>query len=361
MRRLPASLLALASSLAACGDDLDGAVDVCLVDGCTPDATPVDAPPTPGVCDFAELRDLTNDDIVGAGTPELTNATLATSLTLCGAIDAGHLDVAEAVVDADGYTFAVATETDLLVTLSGAGLEALELVQLQLYGGGGLNMIAANTRFVGDHAVFSLHVLPGSYELAVIASSTVELASPIAYQIRVGVDAPATRCAALTTGGYTEATDGAQSDGNDVVGIDRSMNPTNTLTASTTDAPEPTGVVVAPATSYRLVGTSANVARVGSYFDKDTFAFTTGPATNQVAIRLNWPGATVDLDYHVYAEGQVPYLYRSIAPATMEAEFQTFAVEPSTNYWLWVGADYVMSTGLPVTYAATVCGATFAP
>ena len=356
MRRLSASLLALASSLAACGDDRPAAPDAGL-----DAAAPIDAPPTPGVCDFAELRDLTNDDIVGAGTPELTNATLATGLTVCGAIDPGHFNVAEAVVDVDGYTFAVATETDLLVTLSGAGLEALELVQLQLYGGGGLNMIAANTRLVGDHAVFSLHVQPGSYELAVIASSAMELTSPIAYQMRIGVDAPATRCAALTTGGYTEATDGASNDGNDVVGIDRSMNPTNTLTASTTDAPEPTGVVVAPATSYRLVGTSANVARVGSYFDRDTFAFTTGPTTNQVTIRLNWPGTTIDLDYHVYDEGRVPYIYRSISPSTMEAELQTLAVAPSTTYWLWVGADYVMSTGLPVTYAATVCGATFAP
>jgi hypothetical protein len=44
--------------------------------------------------------------------------------------------------------------------------------------------------------------------------------------------------------------------------------------------------------------------------------------------------------------------------ATQEDEFATFAVEPGTKYWLWVGA-YDGSTGTPIAYSASVCGASF--
>ena len=351
MRLLP-GLATLVLSLPGCGDDA----------ATPPDAGPaLDAAPDAGsACAYTEQFDPTNDDIIGAGTPEPTGLTFGASFTVCGAIDSTHFDVGEAVVDVDGYTFTVAAEADVLVTVSGAGLDTLELVQLQIYGGAGLGTLIADGTFVGDHAVHAVRLAAGTYELAVIASSAAAIAAPIPYQLRVAADAPLARCAEVTAGGYAEATDGATHDGNDVVLIDRSMSPTQALTASATDAPEATAITVEPALSYRITGTSGSVPQAGSYFDKDTFAFTTGTSTNQVAIRVNWPGSTVDLDYHLFAEGVLPYVHRAIAAATVEDEFRTLPVEPGTTYWLWIGADR-SSAGLPVAYTASLCGATFTP
>jgi hypothetical protein len=44
-----------------------------------------------------------------------------------------------------------------------------------------------------------------------------------------------------------------------------------------------------------------------------------------------------------------------------EDEFQTFAVKPSTQYWLWIAADAMSPTTTASAYDATICAETFMP
>ena len=43
----------------------------------------------------------------------------------------------------------------------------------------------------------------------------------------------------------------------------------------------------------------------------------------------------------------------------MEDEFETFAVKPNTDYWLWVASEDGAAS--PMAYKATLCGETFTP
>lgn len=345
-----ASLLVLVT--AACGDDNDVRPDAAAID-----AAP-DAPPNPGGCDYTEQFDSANDDIFGGGTPEATGKSFTSTTVLCGSIDSTHYMADETLVDIDGFAFTVPAEGDVLITLAGAGLETVE-AEFEVYGGAGFTTFVTGGRFVGVHAAASMHLPAGDYAIEVIAFNNAAITAPLPYKVKIVTDAPAARCAELTTGGFAEAGDGGNNAGNDVVLINRSVQPTQTLTAGN-DMPEATGIMVAPTMSYRLTGTSAAVAQAGSYFDKDTFAFTTDATTNQVAIRLTWPSTTVDLDYHLFEQDVLPFAHRSIASSLMQDEFKTLAVKPSTTYWLWIGAD-LQSTALPATYTATVCGGAFTP
>ena len=49
-----------------------------------------------------------------------------------------------------------------------------------------------------------------------------------------------------------------------------------------------------------------------------------------------------------------------LAEAASEYEFETFAVKPSTTYWLWVAAEDG-ATGQPIGYDATLCGEVWSP
>ena len=48
---------------------------------------------------------------------------------------------------------------------------------------------------------------------------------------------------------------------------------------------------------YRISGTSADVNAADEYRVRDTYFLTTGAATDQMSVRVNWPTATVDFDY----------------------------------------------------------------
>jgi hypothetical protein len=111
-----------------------------------------------------------------------------------------------------------------------------------------------------------------------------------------------------------------------------------------------------------VTGISELVDPDDDYQDRDTFAFTTGSATTQMSIRLNWAATTVDLDYRVYPETTAAPLsiVGGLDESQSEYEFETFAVKPNTTYWLWVAAEDG-STGQPAAYGATLCGATWSP
>lgn len=362
MRPLRALCSLLVLALAACGDDGhthtlpdapptgDGSVDAAL-----------DAPPLPPGCDYAEARDTTNDDIFASGTPEPTGLTLAPQAVVCGQVDIAHYDATEQVVDVDGFTVTLAADADVLLTISGAGADAISLFTLEVYGGSGFTEFQASADFYGDHGVTSVRLPAGTYEFVMAALHTAALSAPVPYEIRIATDAPDTRCPEVTTGGHVEGGDGATSDGNDVVRIDYSAATVQSLTVLPTDVPEATGIVVTPANNDRLAGSLADIATPDSYEDKDTYQFTTSATTNQLAIRLTWPSTTADLDYFLFEAGTLPSIGGARRTALAGPELQTFSVKPNTSYWLLIGAYAGTSTGLPATYSATLCGAAFTP
>ena len=114
---------------------------------------------------------------------------------------------------------------------------------------------------------------------------------------------------------------------------------------------------------YRVTGSSAAVDPADDYEDRDTFQFTTGATTTQMSIRLNWTSTTMDLDFRVYPvidSGDPLSVVGGLDESLMEEEFETFAVKPSTAYWLWIAAEDGAS-GQPSAYEATLCGEMYAP
>jgi hypothetical protein len=220
------------------------------------------------------------------------------------------------------------------------------------------------TGSLGDHGAYLAELPAGTYNIVVTASAAADIAAPIPYKVELVADQPTTRCPDLTgmTADYTEANDGAANTGNDVVLVDFTKIPSFSLTAATTDAPEMTGLTVDPSKNAHVVGSSASVAAgTDTYLDRDTYAITTGTSTNELSIRLNWPGSTTDLDYVVFENNMLttPNVAATLTAST-EDEFATFAVKPSTSYWVWIGA-YKGSTGQPIAYSASVCAATYTP
>src|SRR5436853_133045 len=97
-------------------------------------------------------------------------------------------------------------------------------------------------------------------ELADAANAAAATTS-IDYKLKIVVDNPTTRCGKITAAAnYTEAKDGANSVGNDMVDVRYVMGGTmNRVLTAATDAPEPTGIVTAAGTNYRITGTHANL------------------------------------------------------------------------------------------------------
>jgi hypothetical protein len=340
-------------AIAACGDDDSG--------NSTTDAstsgdgsTAIDAPPT-RPCDHTEQADATNHSANGA---EATGITFGGALRLCGQIDSGHYDAVNEIVDFDVYRFTVAAETDVVMHVTGNGLGGLETVTLQ---------IASTQRqisfgvFLGDHGALAARLPAGDYFAAVGAFHPSATSATIAYKLDITMDAPATRCGKLATAAdYTESADGANHDGNDMIRYDTGADPAKSLTTSTTDAPEATGLVLAPGDKRRITGSSADVNRPDSYMDRDTYAIQTGVGTNQLTVRLSWQSTTVDFDYLMFYENTATSFHGGLRQAMVEDELGTFAVEPNQTYWLWVAA-YNGSTNLPAAYDVTLCAESFTP
>lgn len=327
-----------------------------------PDAPPIpiDAAPDadlPSGCDFAEQRDLTNDDVPPAtGVPEQTGLTFVTRSVVCGTLDAAHFD-GDITVDIDGYVIDVGAESDVLIRLHGPGAEAIELVGVDIYAGAGFDQLVATNTYYGDHAVTAVRLQAGKYELVAFALAGAAIATSIPYTLEVIADTPAARCSEVTTGGYAEAIDGATNAGNDMVRIPSGAAPA--LTASAADNPEPTQLVLIPGTNTRVTGSAGAAVMPDQYEDKDTFLVATGPATNELAVQLDWPSTTANLDYLLFEANSASPVIRAIS-TTQHPEVTTFSVKPNTSYWLLVGAK-VGATALPATYTASLCGATYTP
>ncbi|HEY1811442.1 MAG TPA: hypothetical protein VGG74_03745 [Kofleriaceae bacterium] len=311
-------------------------------------------------CDYTEMSDAGNST-----TAEATGQTLATRTVLCGNVDTGHYGSGSTVVDVDSYTIAVTgSPAELLVDFQNDTPASLTDFQVSIFDTGTpptLLNAGDYTGQLGDHGAFLSELAAGNYTVVVTATAAAATSAAIPYKVVLYADQPTTRCPDLTgsAADYTEANDGAANKGNDVIGVDFSKSPSFTSIAGTAEA---TALTIDPGKSSHIAGSSASVA-AGSdkYLDRDTYEITTGAAMNELSVRLNWPGTTADLDYIVVPESSLSAANEAATlSATQEDEFATFAVQPNTKYWLWVGA-YDGSTGAPIAYSASVCGGQFPP
>ncbi|HTJ43500.1 MAG TPA: hypothetical protein VL463_15455 [Kofleriaceae bacterium] len=342
--------LLLASLCAACGGHDHG-----------PDARGdagsfADAPFT-GVCDFKETHDADN-----ASVPEATALTVgADTRTICGQVDDGHF--AGGLVDDDRYTITVGgAGADLVVRLAASGAGELDELFVEIQNGANGFGYAV---YVVDHGVMITHLVAGTYTVVVDARGQADIGATIPYRVAIAPDDPSVRCPRITAAAsHVEKDETPASTANDVIYVAQATG--ETLTPSTTDKPDDSKIVVTADQGYRITGLSANVDVAppdgDDYHDRDTFLISTGADTNELDLRLDWTGATNDLDFFLFPEvpdGAQPLDLGAGATGNPE-ELNAIAVAPSSRYWLWIGG-YDMSKALPSTYDVSICGTHHAP
>lgn len=308
-------------------------------------------------CDYTESGDATNNTAAEASSVTIGAGTKS----LCGKVDPGHYDAVQKSVDVD--TFRVtSTDASLIVQFFGDdGLAALADFSVVVRDTKPQPAIVAANTFHGalaDHAASLAQLPAGDYDISITASADADIATPLPYKVRFVEDKP-DRCAAVTAKpAYTEAHDNADNAGNDVVNADFTKDPQFTLTASDADAPEPTKLTVGAATIVRVSGSSDQVNPADQYMDRDTFEIATGADAEELTIRLDWTGAA-DLDYAVFEEQTTIPTGLSNISANATTERNTFAVKPSTKYWVWVGS-FDGGTA-PTAYDLSICGGRLPP
>lgn len=348
-------------NVAACGSSSDRR-DIAPVDGAV-DASPDSGPPP---CSYTEHADTTNDPDAASG--PLAEATALTvggaPQTLCGKIDTGHFNPDTNSVDVDAYRVTVDAAADLIVRFEvAAGAPPLEVsvFVFDTADAPALLFGAFNNPDVRDHGAFLISLPPGTFDVVVRAGHDGDLAAPVDYQVQLAPDPPS-RCPAVTAAAaYSEAHDGDGDRGNDVLSVDFARDPAYQLTATTSDAAEPTGLTIEGSTAIRITGSSADVSPEDDYIDRDTYLVRTGAATRELTLRLDWTDEHDDLDIIVLPAAPSPL--RDIAKVlhvTGRENYNVVAVNPATDYWIWVGGRGG-STALPATYDLSICGtSTFA-
>jgi len=299
-------------------------------------------------CDYVERDDLGNDvDANDDPSPEDTNLLLDGPITICGRLDPGHF--AGDAADIDRFTFHQTPDLqELIFRLRTEGPVGSGDVGMQFQG--------TWSDLVDGKAVISQQAIGQDLRISVAALDEA-IDEPIVYRLRIDFDAQDVRCPKVTSAAsYVEAHDGASNDGNDVFIND---DDAFAFTPASSDVPESTNLSIASSAAYRLSGNSADVPLSGNYFDADTYAIHTGPTTDQLTIRLDWPDSLVDFDYLLAREGS-EQLQAGGTDEDFEREFHTFSVAPDTTYWLWV-APYLDAEGLPIDYDVSICGESFEP
>jgi len=381
--KLLTPLLLLVPAAIGCSDSGSDKPDAFVV---VADARP-DAPPLPPGCDAQELNDLSNDTFETASLAEDTMISFTGNSTICGKANASHFEAPTmagetGVVDVDAYKFTVTTAGAFYITFGGAGLEGSG-GSFRIYNRSETDpanqLILFSEMHVG-HTAARIGLQPGTYELQTIVLSDNALTADVPYKIRLTTDAIDTRCAPLTTGGYAEASDGANSLGNDMIKYNydtATVMGAIAFTAATTDSPENTAIVAAPTMKYRVTGNSANIASpepaTDDYKDRDTFEFKTDAMTNEITVNFKFPTATADLDIVLFSKplpGDTEPSFLDISnrlASGPSGEILTTAVEPNTSYWLWVGGYKTYgptATAMPSTasaYDATICASKYTP
>ena len=295
-------------------------------------------------CDHTEL-----DDVADGSAAEATGLTLGGGArTVCGAIEGGHFDLANKILDEDHYRVAIAGTGELSVEIEPLeNAQALSSFAVRLFDTAGNPRLYADQSWnpAYDHAAFVTEVPTGDYDLVVAAGSTGDISGgTIPYRVRVTAD-PSKRCTALTHATYSERDDA----GNTVLVVDYAKPQMITTGMGTAEA---TDVTLSPGHHYMFGGTAFPATVQGDYSDGDAYAVTTADDTDELTVRLDWDGQ-VDLDYLVVEADTLTPAGLSVITSTSEHELATFAVKPHTRYLAWVGA-FKGWTGM-VPYGLTVC------
>ncbi|MBU1239987.1 hypothetical protein KKF84_04370 [Myxococcota bacterium] len=166
-------------------------------------------------------------------------------------------------------------------------------------------------------------------------------------------------CAPLTgSADYIEAGDDASNRGNDMVLLNRGQTYA-TETDSPDDRPEETGITTTSGGCYLISGVSAAVDSPDGYLmDRDTYEFTTGPDTSEVAIRIDWPaGIYNDMSLNMMkAYDYNDMLSMSFVWEVDRPEMLQTTVEPNTTYWIVAGSFYNGGAFVgPSDYDITLC------
>ena len=340
---------------------LIGFLPLVLVIGCgdnkddhhhPPDAKVADAAvdgPTPLTCAYNEMSDATNDELFNAQTssPEMTGQSFTKAFQLCGKLDNNWAQNTQRI-DSDTYQFTVPAASSAIVYLVAPGAQDYDTVILDITSTP--PGLFATGEYTGNFAVASLALPPGDYYVTVTAYDATAPAAALDYKLNVMIDSP-TRCAKSTMAAtFTEASDGLTADGNDVYEVRYSGQPRRKLTDNTLDTAEQTGITAAVGSTYRITGTSAAPAVApaswaDSFQDRDTYMITTGATTNQLGVRLNWPGTTADFDFFIFPMNEIIEIANGWKNGNMEDEFVTISVLPSTQYLIWTAMDDA-STGV---------------
>jgi hypothetical protein len=313
-------------------------------------------PPASPHCDYTEMSDGTNDM-----TAEDTGLDVGSKTgTLCGKVDIGHF--AGDTIDRDTYHVTVGGTGNLLVEFGGDGVETIPDFTVRIFDTAAAPTLVATGTFdgsLGTHAAFLAQLPPADYHVVVSASGTADLAAAIPYKVHIVADDPDKRAPAITgAANYTEGHDNADSHGNDMVDVNFASDPSFTMASGST--PEPTGITIGEGKKTHITGQSAMVTGTDEYLDRDTYEIATDKVANELTIRLTWTPGTADLDFIVFEEGQLTPSVESNITGTDGQELQTFAVKPSTKYWVWVGA-FQGSTGLPMMYDLSIYGSAYTP
>lgn len=316
--------------------------------------------------DYVEMNDATND-VFDGGTAEATGLTIAaggTPFSIGGCTDPTHSTTD--YVDGDDYTFEITGTDAVWLTIDVTSPQGA-LADGMLVGVYDVTDDPANPVFVGGGAVAGgagivapMALAPGDYMID-IYNDDLALAGELTYLATVSL----LTCEPATAADYTEANDGTDARGNDMVTATwGSTSITTALTSVTTDSPEPSGLTGSSGDVHGLAGNTAMVTSAGdSYLDRDTFLLSTGPDVDRLIVLVGWDdqngAATADMDFLVFpaGEGDTDAIVGGSLEAGTEAEFGSAVVQPNSDYWLWLGA-YEASTTLPAggtSYGVAVC------
>jgi len=320
--------------LAACGSS-----------GPKPDAAPAN-------CDFSEASDGTNDK-----TAEDTGLSLGTTTkTICGGVQGGHFDDGLKTVDIDTYRVTVDSSELLVRFYGGSGVESIGELSALVF-----DTAASPTLLAGasidqslDHGAYFTSLTPGTYDVVVVAKNAADVAG-FDYKVRISAD-PAERCdATLVPKAKVAYTEAGETAGNDVVAVTLAASPQFQATTGTAEA---TNLTLDPLKKVWIQGSSDAGDAPDDYMDRDTYEITTGKQTNELSVRLGWTAQGPDLDFLAFEEGMMKDVGDGLTSSPMGGEYATFAVKPSSKYWIWVGS-HDGSTGLPAMYDLSVCGTRF--
>jgi hypothetical protein len=303
-------------------------------------------------CDYNEQSDTSND-----GSPEISGIEVGLKTkNFCGTVNNGHFNAAGNTIDVDSFRITTSADSNVIMQLLGdPELSVVNEFSIVVRDTAPRPVIlsASTLHFdLGDHSARLAKLRPGSYDVTISAIATGDLSVPLNYQFRFVEDAE-TRCPQRTEkANYVEASDGTDNHGNDIFDADFSKSPAFATTSSATDVAETTKIKLGTSSKVRITGSSAMVATVGQYQDRDTYEITTGDSTNEVTLALAWDGVA-DLDVAmVEANTAIPAGLADIS-ASSGGERATFAVKPKTTYWVWIGA---FDKSAATDYDLTLCG-----